>query len=129
MSLNRPGYAAAAGLCVMVLAGWGSDASSPGPLVPVEGKVMMNGRPITDGYIIYFPDHEDKSRPSPQGKIEEDGSYRLTTRGENGAPIGKYRAYIRTGANRELQQAIDSKYLNERQSPLEIEVTENAPAA
>lgn len=68
---------------------------SRGPkLVPVKGKVMLGGKPLTSGLVNYIPEKETPGKGFPFGKIESDGSYELTTDGKSGAPLGTYKVTV-----------------------------------
>ena len=47
--------------------------------VPVAGKVLIDGKPLTTGFIMVVP-HEGRAAT---GQIQPDGSFRLTTFDEN----------------------------------------------
>jgi hypothetical protein len=85
----------ASGLVGVVLAFLGSGCGEP-PLVPVEGLVTFEGKPLSTGQVVFFPD-DGRSVPSnrvPQGKIDESGRYTILTSGKPGAPAGKYRVVV-----------------------------------
>ena len=83
------------GLCVSLAALLGCGDSSNN-LVPVVGKVTVDGQPLTqgDGMVSFRPEKGNATRQEPAGKIEEDGSYRLVTAGKEGAPPGRYRVLV-----------------------------------
>jgi len=68
------------------------------------------------------------STPTPGGPIGEDGFYTLFTEGTPGAPPGKYRAVLVRGSDRQAWFAVPSQYQSPKNSPLEVEVTEDKPA-
>lgn len=43
--------------------------------VPVAGKVLIDGEPLTNGYVTFIPEN---NRPAV-GQIDEQGNFRLTT--------------------------------------------------
>jgi hypothetical protein len=101
---------------------------------------MADGKPLTGGYIIFIPiesipkprkdtapTSEEELPLSPGGKIEEDGSYTISTSGKPGVPPGTYRVVLDRGANRKVFAKVPRKYTLPRQSPLEVEVVENKP--
>ena len=58
----------------------------------VEGKITYAGQPVTFGEITFYPQH---GRPAT-GRIQPDGSYRLTTFSEgDGALLGKHTVTIK----------------------------------
>jgi hypothetical protein len=57
----------------------------------VTGRVTVDGRPVTEGVVMFFP----ADGPAAVGSIRPDGSYVLTTfRNEDGAVLGKHRVSI-----------------------------------
>ena len=69
---------------------------STGDLVPVVGKVTVNGQPLTTGTgnVSFRPEKGSAGRQEPAGSIAEDGTYRLSTAGKDGAPPGRYRVLV-----------------------------------
>jgi hypothetical protein len=107
---------------LLLLAGCGKSGPAIGKLVPVRGKVMVAGKLLAEGYVSYYPINAEENPALPEGKIQPDGSYTLTTAGKPGAPAGKYRATIDPGGDKELNARLDRKYLSPKNSPLEITV-------
>ena len=63
--------------------------------VPVSGRVTWHGQPIKEGTVAFMPAETTPSDGKPlraaMGRIQPDGSYQLSTFGENdGAMPGKY---------------------------------------
>lgn len=66
----------------------------PFDLAPVHGKVTVDERPLFQGKVLFAPivreDNKNPGKPA-LGKIQSDGSYRLTTFDANdGAVIGQH---------------------------------------
>ena len=85
---------AATALCVgsllVVLTGCGSGAAT----ADVSGKVTYEGKPVTGGSIGFTPigSGEGNAGKAGGGMVGADGSYTISTYGENdGAVIGKHR--------------------------------------
>jgi hypothetical protein len=75
----------------------GCGGSSDGPkLVPVVGKVTVGGKLLKTGSVSYRPDKSkgNTSTLEPAGDIEADGTYKLYTAGEQGAPVGWYKVLV-----------------------------------
>jgi hypothetical protein len=72
------------------LAGCGGPAER---LVPVSGKVTVNGRPLPGGKVVFHPDagKGNTSRQVPRGTLDAQGVYRLSTGDRAGAPLGWYK--------------------------------------
>jgi hypothetical protein len=62
------------------------------PLSRVKGKVLFEGRPAENAVVFFHPrDKSEKDRPTPQGRVDADGAFQLTTYDANdGAPPGQY---------------------------------------
>lgn len=68
-----------------ILAGCGGDRL---PVVPVEGKVTYQGKPLEFGAVIFQP----AAGPGASGTIQPDGTFRLSTYGnEDGAVLGTHK--------------------------------------
>ena len=80
---------------VATLVGCGDSSSN---LVPVVGKVTVDGQPLTtgtgNGNVSFRPEKGNPSRQEPAGAIDPDGTYRLKTDGKEGAPLGRYRVMV-----------------------------------
>jgi len=63
-------------------------------VVPVSGKVLHNGQPLTAGSVTFVP--EANGQPEAVGSIGTDGSYTLATGDQAGAPVGKYKVVVRS---------------------------------
>jgi hypothetical protein len=124
---HRPGGSTwlawlALGVFLVVLAGCGGG----GHRVPVRGKVTLNGKPISGGTVTFIPTGET-NEPPPEGKIDAEGNYSITTRGSEGAPLGTYRAIIEPD-DKTTASLMAPEYSNLKKSPLTVEVTDNKPA-
>jgi hypothetical protein len=63
------------------------------PVFPVRGKVLdARGKPAAGALLTFHPaGAEDPGTPKPVAKVEEDGSFSLTTYAKgDGAPEGEY---------------------------------------
>ena len=68
-----------------------SGCDSGPKVAPVRGRVTYNGKPVTAGKIMFYPEH---GRPSI-GSIAEDGTYSLTNNVPgDGALIGGHKVTI-----------------------------------
>jgi hypothetical protein len=91
--------------------------------VPVAGHVLIDGKPLTDGFIQVSP---ADGRPA-SGKIGPDGHFALTTFDANdGCMLGKHRVKV-IGSKQLNVQTVQwlapRKYSDETTSGLELEVT------
>ncbi len=83
-------------ICATGLAGCSSER--PIELVPVAGKISLEGQPIRRGVVSLRPDDAGNLH-HPTGKIEQDGSYKLFTIEREGAPPGRYKVLVFADAN------------------------------
>lgn len=99
-----------------------------GNLVPVQGKVTLAGKPLRGGTVFFYPQGEVTGFVA-QGNLDADGNYSLATSGEDGAPLGKYRATVEPASDDRAQDLlVDSRYSSHTHSPLIVEVKAGAPA-
>jgi hypothetical protein len=111
-----------------------------GKRLPVEGRVLVDGQPLrgASGTVVFVPDRE-KGNPcpvSPTGTIDAEGHYKLTTKGQPGAPAGPYVVTVSalppgTGDRevvKQQQQLHHPKYAAEKTTPLKVEVTASPEA-
>jgi hypothetical protein len=125
-------------LCgVLALAGCGKPG--PGKLYPVSGKVTINGKPMTSGFVGFAPEASPGTGSRAQfmatGTIGSDGTYEIKTDGKPGAPLGKYKATINPGMPTTKEEAanmgklpFDRSYTDPAKSPLAVEVVESPQA-
>jgi hypothetical protein len=61
-------------------------------LVPVSGKITVQGAPLPYGNITLVPDaaNGNQTKLQPRATIGADGKYTLETDGKQGAPLGSY---------------------------------------
>lgn len=72
----------------------GCTESKPSDLVPVTGRVTLDGRPLTSGSISLRAD-AGETWHQPTGVISgNDGEFVVYTNGRPGAPPGQYRVIV-----------------------------------
>lgn len=94
---------------------------------PVNGRVTVDGIPLTSGYVIVIPE----SGRMAKGAIQSDGSFVLGTYAANdGVPLGRHSVVVQPvpadavdSSKIEPGPAIPKQYEVARSSGLEIEVT------
>jgi hypothetical protein len=127
--------AAALAGAALALAGCGDDSGIP-PCVPVSGLVTLDGKPLTDGTVIFLGATE-KGGPTgyePVALIDAQGTYSLVTRHKPGAPPGKYKVVVYwdvPGAGwQKPQSRLPARYSDHAHTPLAVEVVKDpAPGA
>jgi hypothetical protein len=62
------------------------------PVVPVQGEVFYKGQPAQGAQVIFYLQNDPEPLPlNPHGKVQEDGSFQVSTYGRNdGLPEGDY---------------------------------------
>jgi hypothetical protein len=86
----------AAAACGVTLALAGCGDQSGLKLVPVVGKVTVDGQPVKAGTLSFRPDSAkgNKSVHEPYGTIDAAGNYTLFTDKKGGAPVGWYKVAV-----------------------------------
>jgi len=110
-------------------------ACSPDPIgttYPVKGKVYLDGVLLKAGSVAFFPAQEGEGAPAFEagGRIKQDGTYELSTRGKPGALLGSYKVTVVLQTKVEPNKAGDAEslvpkeYTNKTTTPLKVEVIE-----
>jgi hypothetical protein len=118
--------------CAWLILGCG-DSSNVGKLVPVVGKVSVDGTLLKNGSVSFRPDKAkgNNSVHEPAGDIDEQGTYKLYTATREGAPPGWYKVLVNSaeaGVYPPTKFYANAKYGDIDRSDLKIEVVEQ-PAA
>lgn len=122
------------GLCVVLAGAFGCGRSGPA-LVPVEGQVTFQGRPLKTGSLVFQPDAAkgNASTSTPSGTIGPEGRYKLYTQEKPGAPPGWYKVGIVAqeappNDPYAMRSLIPQRYADPQTSGISIEVSAKAPA-
>lgn len=90
--------------------------------VPVAGQVLVDGQPLTTGFVRVIP---DDARPAT-GQIDRDGRFRLTTfDGDDGCVVGTHKVEIiarKSQGGTAIQWLTPIKYQDAATSGLTIDV-------
>ncbi len=85
-------FVASLGLLVLCVTGCSSKGRDN--MVPINGKVIYNNGPLSEGTIVYLPAGSRQSRQAT-GQIQQDGTFVLTTfEAGDGAMFGEYNIII-----------------------------------
>jgi len=117
----------------------GLTSCGGGPkLYQVEGKISMGNQPIKAGSVTLYPeDPKSESKALPTGMIDN-GTFKITTEGKPGAPLGKYKVTVMEGGGAGDPAAMGgapkaaglNKYMDSAKTDLKLEVVESpAPGA
>ena len=78
-------------LGLVLLAGCNRTPAEWLPVFPVEGQVLLEGRPMPGALVIFHPQGGGPKAPRPTAHADKDGKFRLTTyTKQDGAPAGPY---------------------------------------
>jgi len=122
------------GLLCAVICGCGSSGER---LTPVEGKVTLDGAPLTTGSVTFHPDAaKGNSTPHiPMGTVDAQGNYKLISAAKEGAPLGWYQVTVTAQAPIDPKNPyappkhlIDPRFADTTSSGLQIEVVPSPPA-
>jgi hypothetical protein len=116
----------------MLAAALGCGSSGP-PLLPVKGKVTIDGKPATEGGVVFHA--VDNPMVQLVGNISQTGDYSIMSRKEFGAPAGQYRVTVVVtetpkrpdGQPVGLPKTISNmKYADATKSPFTVQVAADA---
>jgi len=117
---------------LLLLAGCNRNRPMPkefGPRFPVQGTVTIDGQPLRGGNVRFYAMDHDAKDLQPEGLIDAQGKYTVTSYEEPGAPAGKYRVTVDPGSDDKKQdRLVGYLYQDWKKSPLIVTVQENAPA-
>jgi hypothetical protein len=93
---QRAGGPVAFGVTAVLLAGLAGCGKPGETFLPVEGRVTFDGKPLTKGTVVLYPDagKGNTSKHEPRGDIEADGRYKIYTHPNAGAPPGWYKVAV-----------------------------------
>ena len=137
MTTYRAGVRAGALLtvaaCCLAMSGCGGKSNLP-PIVKVQGKVTLQGQPVTCGSIEFCPDrNKGNDGPMAFGSIGPDGTYTVTTQDGKGGTLkgavkGFHRVCIKPAPPRPGSNVtpvkIPAKYTRMETSDLTVELKE-----
>ena len=101
-------------------------------MVPVTGKALIDGQPLTRGVVTFNPDPAkgNSARVACTSRIKGDGQYELYTDDgshvQKGAPVGWYKVTIATTPGDEAPLPVNDKYTDFTRTDLVVEVVPNA---
>jgi hypothetical protein len=126
-------------LCAAAAGGLGGCRQGGPALFPVEGKVLLDGKPLRvdgtkgrTGYVVFYPDaaRGNPSREEPRGEIDAEGNYRVLTGLRPGAPPGWYKVTVGVTEQPNPNDAytftwlVPQDYVDKDRSKLALEVVE-----
>jgi hypothetical protein len=83
-----------AGFSIAFICGCGGRGGNLPELVPVQGTVTLDGKPLTGAEVAFIPAGDTRGSGAT-GYTKEDGKYELAApKGVKGAPAGDYKVVI-----------------------------------
>ena len=121
-------------LLALLAAGCGRG-DGPDKLVPVRGKITLDGQPLTSGSVSFRPDDSrgNTSQDQPYAILDEQGHYELKTAKWAGAPPGWYKVMVlapeepgewKAGRPPPPRSRINARYARPETTDLAVEVVE-----
>jgi hypothetical protein len=80
-------------LALAGLAGCGSEDSRVS-LVPVKGKITINGKPLPGALVSFLPDPGNKSNTPGTDETGPEGNYMIKFKSRTGLSPGKYTVHV-----------------------------------
>jgi len=81
-------------LMTLVLLATGGCGGEKSDMVPIRGEVIYEGKPVTQGQVVYLPKNPQTGRQS-SGPIKPDGTFVMTTqKGGDGVKFGEYEIVV-----------------------------------
>ena len=81
-------------VCLLFLAGCGKG----GPVLPVNGVVTLDGNPVANATVRFYPDEGTDPTSSGYAQTGTDGKFVITSgKGEKGLVPGKYKVTVSKG--------------------------------
>jgi hypothetical protein len=116
-----PRYVAFLPLPFLAVAGCGGEAAPK--LVPVTGKVVHKGQPLTAGNIFFHPaEGGTEPRDTPSSQLQLDGTFKLVSvPWGDGAKPGKYRVVLSAALAGGIKKP---EYADPKKTPWTVEVTD-----
>lgn len=101
------------------------------PVIPVSGKVLLDGQPLSDAMVILVPYPSAVAGQLPaRGATNADGEFQATTyRNGDGAAVGKYKVTVQFYKPVKVDgnlvpgpNVLNEKFANPATTPFELEV-------
>lgn len=118
---------------LLLVVSMGCSSQSGPELIPVKGKVTLNGKAATEGSVMFSDMATGMIKPL--AGIESDGSYSIMHNRQPGAPAGEYRVTVYVtetakgpdGQFQGLPKTLsNSKFSDPKRTPLKVEVIKDA---
>ena len=111
-------------LAVAGFAGCGSEESRV-KLVPVSGKVTLNGKPLANATVTYMPDKSNAYSTPATDSTGPEGNYMMMWKNRKGISPGKYTVIVTPAA---ADPTNDPRYASFKDDPYMAQVSAAASA-
>ncbi len=109
-------WAVAGVLAAALVGGCGTGKPEPPPIVPVEGVVLLEGRPLNKVVVQFQPATNHDPEYLATGVTDEKGRFKLTCKGQPGACSGENQVAVKEADfPPELMGAGPTKYQKRRE--------------
>ena len=101
-----------------------ADEEDRKPVFPVKGKVLVGNKPAASAFLLFVPVNEpaESKDPRPRAEVQPDGSFALSTYGEeDGAPAGDYIVTL-TWPDEEQSDRLKGRFSDPTKSKLRAKV-------
>lgn len=95
--MRIPGRLLIPALLLAFVAGCGATEEDRFTLVPVNGKVTKNGKPMPGATITFIPDASNTQSTPGVDSTGPEGNYSIRFKGRSGVAPGKYKVAIEPG--------------------------------
>ena len=104
----------------MILAASGC-ANGRTPVYPTEGKLLINGEPAANVFVLFHPVDSKPDSLRPSATTDNEGKFRLTSHeAYDGGPAGDYKVTL-------LYEPVNSPLMRPKGKPPQIPVTYTKP--
>jgi hypothetical protein len=105
----------------------GCSSNTHTPVYPVQGQILLNGKPLSEAIVTFHPQGNAPAEPLPSAHTDAEGRFKLTSFATgDGAPEGNYaislvcfRTHpIRKGFEGDATNIVPARYANASTSRL-----------
>ncbi len=105
----------------------GCSRNNHTPVYPVQGQILLNGKPLSEAIVTFHPQGNAPAEPLPSAHTDAEGRFKLTSFAtDDGAPEGDYaislvcfRTHpIRKGSEGDATNIVPPRYANAATSKL-----------
>ena len=113
----------------------GCSTNTRTPVYPVQGQILLNGKPLSEAIVTFHPRGGALAEPLPSAHTDAEGRFKLTSfKTDDGTPEGTYaislvcfRTHpIRRGYESDATNIVPARYANAATSKLTATVVRGA---